>query len=108
MFKVYFYELKPIYRQFMTVANMLLYGLGGPLVKFANPMFWLLSNINRILEQRQTSGLQRKDYVQILLESLSEDVNRHNDFETVDFTQTKLEKKMTIDVSPFFIVKELA
>ena len=69
------------------------------LTSVVNPLIWLRQNIDKVLYLRTKNNVKRKDYIQILLECLSDDVDKRKDKGDVDFTQTKVDKKMTLDVS---------
>ena len=98
LYAFYFYELKPILVTFSKASSRI---LGLISSRFSNPLWWLRDNIKEILDMRSVNKIHRKDYVQILLESKSDDINKQNDTgSNIDFTQTKLEKKMTMDVRP--------
>ena len=67
------------------------------------PIFWLAHNINQVLVERKNKKIQRKDYVNILLETLSEDIDSKKDKANPNATQMLLDKKMTLNVSGDFI-----
>ena len=67
---------------------------------YANPIFWLRRHISSIIDLRKTSkNVPRKDYVQIMLEAQSDSVDKSLDSGNIDFTQNRVEKKMTMDVN---------
>lgn len=69
---------------------------------YANPIFWLRRHISSIIDLRKSSNsAPRKDYVQILLEAESDTVDKSLDTGNIDFTQNRLEKKMTLNVCIF-------
>jgi hypothetical protein len=86
--------------------------------KFTNPVFWVFSRIKVILENRklkkvgqllkiETNSLKtedfyfkiyRKDYVEILLEALSNHIDKKNDNLQYDSSNVTIQKKMDMDV----------
>jgi len=65
-----------------------------------NPFFWLQRNILRIIQDRLNRNVRKRDYFQILIDSYTEDsyLDGQSASGKIDFTQLKLEKKLTIDV----------
>ena len=67
--------------------------------RFAHPFFWLKNHIGAIIEHRKNNRTDRKDFVRLMLECLSDESTKHFDEADIDYTQTKHEKKMNLDVS---------
>ena len=72
-----------------------MFGIGS----LSNPVLWLRGHIDQLIKHRLKNNVNRKDYMQILLEAQSNVVDTTNDTANQDLNQAKLEKKMTLEVS---------
>lgn len=72
-------------------------------IRFANPALWIFHNAKLILNKRanqkqESKTSSTKDFVQILLECLSEEVDHAKDKMQYDASNVIVDKKITIDV----------
>ena len=83
MFLVFFYEFKSVY---LSTLEMLTYILTRINENFdLSPFHWIRQNLDKIVEKRILNKVKRKDYVQILLETQSENVDKEKDLHKNSF-----------------------
>jgi hypothetical protein len=63
-----------------------------------SPFHWIRQNLDKIVEKRILNKVKRKDYVQILLETQSENVDKEKDLQHYDSSSVNVDKKMTLKV----------
>jgi hypothetical protein len=93
---VFFYEFKSVY---LSTLEFLTYFLTRINQNFdLSPFHWIRLNLDKIVEKRILNKVKRKDYVQILLETQSEEVDKEKDLQQYDSSNVNVEKKMTLKV----------
>lgn len=95
LYLFYFYEFKRVWVAMQGIKQTLssLFGISS----LSNPILWLRGHIDQLITHRLKNNVSTKDYMQILLESQSEQIDTSNDTSNQDLNQAKLEKKMTLD-----------
>ena len=93
MFKVLFPELK-----FITVPLTELYSMILSKTDYGHPFFWLKQKSHQVLEQRVEGKIHQNDYLQLLIDSQSDEFKKENVHENMNYNEMKIEKKLTFDV----------
>lgn len=89
---IYFHDLK---RYFLPLIRFLSSAVSKVNPNLSNPFFWILDNLKEIVEYRIENKTKRKDYIQLLLESVSEQVDSEKDLRDYDSSNVDVDKKMT-------------
>ena len=91
---VIFYELK-----FLSVPLVALYSKLFSESEYAQPFFWLVTQSHQVLEKRVKENIRKNDYLQLLIDSQSNEFKKDDEQDGTDYKDAKIEKKLTFDVT---------